>query len=281
MKEIAANIGIEQNSLGLIGGIIKGERQVILVDSPFKKGECGNWKASSNINESEDPCYLIVLDTNYDRLLSVKGCDCVIVVQNNAIVPIRGRNPALKLSDESPQHSENPEPVINLNRLIPPEISFDKHFRMFLDDMQLDLEHHAGANHAGVWVDIPEAKVVFVGDTVVVDQPPFLAYANLELWEADLKLLTSERFNDYQIISSRSGLVDQSQIAEMMGTIAFILQLFDELAVRNASLEDWLAVIPQISEKTNQLELFNSELFYNRLHWGITTYYDLNNRERG
>ena len=281
MKEIAANIGIEQNSLGLIGGIIKGENQVILVDSPFKKGDSGNWKTSSSINESEEPCYLIVLDTNYDRLLSVKGCDCVIVVQNNAVTPIRGRNPALKLGDETSQHSENPEPVINLNRLIPPEISFEKHFRMFLDDMQLDLEHHAGSNHAGVWVIIPDLKVVFVGDTVVADQPPFLAYSNLELWEEDLKLLTSDQFKGYQIISSRSGLVDQSQIAEMMRTIAFIRQLFDELKVKNANLEEWLAIIPQISAKTNQLELFNSELFYNRLHWGITTYYDLNIRERG
>lgn len=281
MKEIAANIGIEQNSLGLIGGIIKGENQVILVDSPFKKGDCGNWKTSSNINENEEPCYLIVLDTNYDRLLSVKGCDCVIVVQNNAITPIRGRNPALKLGDETSQHSENPEPVINLNRLIPPEISFEKHFRMFLDDMQLDLEHHAGSNHAGVWVIIPDLKVVFVGDTVVADQPPFLAYSNLELWEEDLKLLTSDQFKGYQIISSRSGLVDQNQITEMMRTIAFIRQLFDELKVKNANLEEWLAIIPQISAKTNQLELFNSELFYNRLHWGITTYYDLNIRERG
>ena len=281
MKEIAENIGIEQNSLGLIGGIIHGDDRVVLIDSPFKKGTHGNWRPSLGLDESDQQCYLIVLDTNYDRLMGIKGSECVLVAQNNAIAPIRGRNLAPKLSDEVQQYSEGAEPVVNLNRLVPPEMSFEKSLRLFVDDMQIDLEHHAGSNQAGVWVDIPEAKVVFVGDAVLADQPPFLAYADLALWEEDLKLLASKRFKDYQIISSRSGLVGQEQVAEMAAAIAFIREIFDELKEKNAHLEEWLAIVQLISAKTHQLGLFNSEIFYNRLHWGITTYYDLNIRERG
>lgn len=281
MKEIAENIGIEQNSLGLIGGIINGKNRVVLIDSPFKKAAHGNWRASLGLDESDQQCYLIVLDTNYDRLMGIKGSDCVIVAQNNAIAPIRVRNLAPKISDEVQQYSESVEPVVSINRLVPPEMCFEKNLRLFVDDMQIDLEHHAGSNQAGVWVDIPKAKVVFVGDTVLADQPPFLAYADLALWEEDLRLLASDRFKDYQIISSRSGLVDQQQVAEMAATIAFIRELFDELKEKEAPFEEWLAIVQQISAKTHQLGLFNSEIFYNRLHWGITTYYELNIRERG
>lgn len=281
MKEIAENIGIEQNSLGLIGGVINGKSRVVLIDSPFKKGSHGSWRASLGLDENEQQCYLIVLDTNYDRLMGIKGCDCVLVAQNNAITPIRGRSLVPKLSDEGQQYSESVEPVLSINRLVPPEMCFEKNLRLFVDENPIDLEHHAGSNQAGVWVDIPEANVVFVGDTVLADQPPFLAYADMALWEEDLKLLASKRFKDYQIISSRSGLVEQAQVAEMAATIAFIRELFDELKDKEAPLEEWLAIIPQISAKTHQLDLFNSEIFYNRLHWGITTYYDLNIRERG
>lgn len=281
MKEIAENIGIEQNSLGLIGGFINGKNRVVLIDSPFKKSVHCNWRASLGLDENEQQCYLIVLDTNYDRLMGLKGCDCVIVAQNNAIAPIRSRSLSPKLGDEVQQYSESVEPVVSINRLVPPEMSFEKNLRLFVDDMQIDLEHHAGANQAGVWVDIPEEKIVFVGDTVLAEQPPFLAYADLAVWEEDLKILASKRFKDYQIISSRSGLVEHEQVAEMAARITFIRELFDDLKEKEAPFDEWLASIEQISAKTYQLDLFNNEIFYNRLHWGITTYYDLNIRERG
>ena len=46
-------------------------------------------------------------------------------------------------------------------------------------------------------------------------------------------------------------------------------------------IEQWYDRIPQIISKFNHVDLFNSELFYNRLHWGITMYYDANCREKG
>ncbi len=162
-----------------------------------------------------------------------------------------------------------------------PEIIYDNQLTLHVDNLQVDLEHHPGSNYAGTWVEIPERKVVFVGDTVVVDQPPFLAYANLEAWDDDLKLLLSKRYKDYLIVSSRSGVVSNDHINAMSKNITSIWKSFQILQENSAPIDEWYSIIPQISARFSQLDLFNSEIFYNRLHWGISTYFELNRREKG
>lgn len=279
MKQIAPDVTIEQNSLGLYAGIVQTETSMVLIDSPLKPVDGGFWKTTVEQNECSEHCYMIVLDTNYDRLLSIKGCDCVLVSHADAISPIRLRTP--KVSEDSQQPSENSESVVSGNRMLPPEIIFDTELSLHLDSLQVNLEHHPGSNHAGIWVIIPEREIVFVGDTVVVDQPPFLAYANLKAWEKDLNLLLSDQFSDYQIASSRSGVVDRDQIKTMSKHIAMIRNIFETLMESKVPIEQWYDRIPQIISKFNHVDLFNSELFYNRLRWGITMYYDANCREKG
>jgi hypothetical protein len=280
MKEIAENIYIEQNSLGLYGGILRPQDNLILIDSPFNKGEFGNWKASLVDDTNEQACYLVVLDNNYDRLLSMKGCDCSVVSHFDGIAPIRNKS-LLKNLDEPQSYSESSETIQLSNRLINPDINFENELSLYFNDMRIALKNYQGSNVSAIWARIPERNVIFVGDAVVVDQPPFLAYANLPLWEEELKLLSSNEFADYQIVSSRSGVVGHDQVVYMMESIAFVRGLFDELKAKDAPLTDWLSKIPQITAKISQLDLFNSEVFYNRLYWGISTYYDLNCRERG
>ena len=159
--------------------------------------------------------------------------------------------------------------------MLPPEIIFDKQLSLHLDGLQIDLEHHPGSNYAGVWVTIPEHKIIFIGDTVVVDQPPFLAYANLPLWLEELDLLASRAFRGYQIISSRSGLVTQAQVQEMARKLVAIQDLLSPLVRKKTTLEEYLALIPEIMN-LYQVSPLDQELYLNRLQWGLTTWFETN-----
>jgi len=141
--------------------------------------------------------------------------------------------------------------------------------------MELRLEHHRGANIAGSWVELPKEKVLFVGDTVMGDQPPFLAYFNADAWLADLELLNADRFKEYQIVSSRAGLVNPEQVMEMKQVVNKIKTLLDPLMQSNASLDEILKLIPIILEDYH-VDAVRRDLYYNRLRWGLSTYYELN-----
>ncbi len=280
MQEIADNVFIEQNSLGLFAGIVHNDEGTILIDSPIRTDGAGTWRGATARLITGHPRYMVVLDTNYDRFLSIKGNDTTIVAHSETITPLRSRYSAAKAAEDSYQYEGN-EVHTGSNRMQAPEINFDEELSLHLGDLQIKLEHRPGSNMAGVWAIIPERNVVFVGDSVVVDEPPFLAYANLERWEQDLKELASKRFKDYQIVSARSGLVNKDQVKVMTSNISYIGKVFEKLAASKAPIDEWYAKIPAISGKIIELNLFNSDLFYNRLHWGITTYYELNCRERG
>lgn len=281
MQEIASNVFIEHNSLGLIAGIVRTENGTVLIDSPVRKDEASSWRGATARMVTGHPKYMILLDTNYDRLLSVKGTDCVVVAHSESIAPLRSRFGNRQNTEESNSAQENYEQAGSANRILPPEINFETDLTLYVDDLSVELEHHPGSNYAGIWAAIPERKVVFIGDTVIVDQPPFLAYSNPEIWEEDLKLLGSRKYKEYQVISSRSGIVNREQIKTMAKQVSFIRKTFEKLKTNDAPVDQWHEKIPFILEKISELDLFNNELFYNRLHWGITTYYEQNCRERG
>lgn len=280
MQEIADNVFIVHNSLGLVAGIIQNEHGVVLIDCPSRHDEANSWREFAARASVGKPRYMVVMDTNYDRVLSIRGSESILVAHADTIAPIRSRLASLKIADETGSHETHETPGSS-NRMQTPELHFDQKMSLHLDRLSIDLEHHPGSNIAGLWAIIPERKVVFVGDSVLIDQPPFLAYSNLDRWEQDLKELASKRFKDYQIVSARSGLVDKEQVKTMAKHISFINKTFEKLCAAKAPLEEWYAKIPVIIDRMSKIDLFNSELFYNRLHWGITTYYEINCRERG
>ncbi|HOA21390.1 MAG TPA: hypothetical protein PKL82_02755 [Anaerolineaceae bacterium] len=275
MQEIAPNVFIEHNSLGLVTGVIRGKAGSVLIDSPSRQDEMRSWRSGTARLITGDPKFLVHLDTNYDRLLSIKGTDCVIVTHTNSLVQEKVKPSASKNVDESQIPGEGYEVPISPFRLLPPEIVFNQSLSLFLDENEIFLEYHPGSNFAGIWAELPSRKVIFVGDAVLPDQPPFLAYCDLELWLKDLDLLSSKKYRNYQIVSARTGVVGQNQADEMIGHIGAIKALLSPLIAKKAGLEEVLTLIPEILRRYEP-NANTSDMYYNRLRWGLTTYYELN-----
>ncbi|MGB4595143.1 MAG: hypothetical protein WBI14_04500 [Anaerolineaceae bacterium] len=274
MQEIAPNVFIDNNSLGLVTGVIRTDAGSVLVDSPSRHDDARSWRSGTAKLVMGDPKFLISLDTNYDRILSAKGTECVIISQANAITASRGKSTAAKFLDESQSETETHEQQSsNLFRWIPPEIVFEDSLSLHLGNIQIELEHHSGSNIAGVWVNLPQQKIVFIGDAVLVNQPPFLAYANLAVWQQDLELLASREYKGFQIISSRSGVVSTDQVRDMRRLIDSIANLMEPLITGSADLDAYHQLIPKIMKQING-ELDAEDLNINRLRWGLTTWFE-------
>jgi len=64
--------------------------------------------------------------------------------------------------------------------------------------MTVKVEYHPGPATGASWVILPELQIVFVGDAVLRNQPPFLANADLPTWLDTLSLLGSPAFKGWQ-----------------------------------------------------------------------------------
>lgn len=272
MQELTPNVSIQQNALGLFTGIIQTGEGTILIDSPYRTDEPKNWGSRT---AKSDAKFLVLLDTQYDRTLSAKGCDCVVVSQSNFLLPTKPRQQAVKLQEELIGSGDSHEMTGSTSRPFAPEISFDKNMNLSFGGVEVMLEHHPGSNLAGIWAILPQEKVIFVGDSVMGNQPPFLAYSDPANWVLDMKLLASRAYKGYQIVSSRAGLVNQDHVRAMGRTVTFIQNSFAALKEKNAELDTYLELIPRILKRI-EYSPAEGELFFNRLRWGITTYYEFN-----
>ena len=57
--------------------------------------------------------------------------------------------------------------------------------------------------------------------------------------------------------------------------MSFIENAIATLKEKNADLDTYLELIPRILKRI-EYTLAEGELFFNRLRWGLTTYYELN-----
>lgn len=273
MQEIAPNIFIEQNSLGMVTGIIRSANSTTLIDYPFRQDELKSWRGATTRMVSGDARYLIMLDTHYDRLLSAKGSDCTLIAHANTVMPGRMKITNVKGQDDQLIQTESFDPTGNVARLLPPEITFAEQMALHFDEFEIILQHRPGANFAAIWVELPQQKIIFVGDSVMVDQPPYLGFANPEIWVSELETLAGRDYRGYQIVSTRDGIVSQDMVRDWAKVIRYINVTFKELIAEEAELEKWLLKIPEIMKHFNPL-MREDERYYNRLGWGIRNYYD-------
>ena len=157
-------------------------------------------------------------------------------------------------------------------RWAPPSLTFSQHADLHWNDQPLILEHHPGPTPGAIWVILPEAQVVFVGDTVLSNQPPFLASADLPAWIEALDLLVSTKFRNHLVISGRSGPVALETLREQRRSLKYIKKRLETLASREVQPEATETMIPRILGGMDYPPE-RDEQYRQRLAYGLSEYY--------
>ncbi len=248
MQQIERGIYYENSYLGVTLGALVYSHGVIIIDAPLKAEDTRSWR-STLINQRGGPNRLLVsLDAHPDRTLGTRSLDCTIVAHQKTAQVFRNRPTIFKgQSLESGADWETYTEAIGM-RWAAPDITFTERMSLHWGGAEVNLEHHPGPTPGSIWVVIPESRVAFVGDTVVLGQPPFLAHADLEAWLASLELLLTS-YRDYVIVSGRGGPAVGDDIRSMNRLLKEILSGMDSLAKKNASPEDTEVMIPTLLTK--------------------------------
>lgn len=277
MQEIAKDIFIEWNSIGLLTALIRAGDTSVLIDAVPQQEEVHSNRGDVERNLLGTPRFLIVLDSNYDRLMGARACDLPIIAHTNCLGMVKPKQVGSKGGEDQNVHSDGHDAIGNMTRLVTAEIIAQDECTMYLGETELRLEHHSGSNSSALWAILPMQKVVFVGDAVPVRQAPFLAYANLTQWLEDLELLQSDAFADYQIVSSRSGPLDPGDLQKAATMLQGFKKVLARLEKSADCLEDYFDAIPELMQLVAEPG-YDEELCQNRLHWGLTAYYELHYR---
>ncbi|MBN2147106.1 MAG: hypothetical protein JW726_06940 [Anaerolineales bacterium] len=214
---------------------------------------------------------LINLDAHPDRTLGARSLECTIVAQQKAAQVFRSRPSVFKGQNaESGSEWETYEDVMG-TRWALPDITYTTRIAWHWGEQDVICEHHAGPAPGATWVSIPAAQVVFVGDAVLPNQPPFLTNAEIPAWIETLDVLLKE-YRNSRIVSGRGGVVSYDDVRLQRQHLKNIFKSLERLGKQNANPEDVEKLIPGLLADLKFAEGLK-EQYIQRYRHGLCQYF--------
>jgi glyoxylase-like metal-dependent hydrolase (beta-lactamase superfamily II) len=242
-----------------------------MIDAPLRPEDARAWR-SSLINLRGGASRLLVsLDAHLDRTLGTRAMECTVVSHQRTAQLFRNRPVIFKgQSAEGGADWETYDDAIG-TRWASPDITFSDQMTLHWGGPEVVLEHHPGPATGAIWAIIPSASVLFVGDAVTPNLPPFLSQADLPEWIETLDHLMS-KYKDYTIVSGRNGLVGLDAVRTQQRYLKTIHKGLERLAKRNAAPEATENLVPSLLSEGSYPAKY-SEQYTQRLRSGLLQYY--------
>lgn len=272
MIQLERGILVEDSFKGVTIGALVFPHGTIMIDSPLKVKDGRVWHSVLLNQRRGSNRLLVLLDAHPDRTLGSRTMECTILAHQNAADVFRSRPMIFKgTSIESGAIWETYNEAIGMRWAIP-DLTFSDRMVLHWGGPEVTLEYHPGSSKGAIWLIIPEFKIIFVGDTVVVNQPVFLADANLDIWIDEL-LMLKKTYKDFRIISGRSGIVGVDAINSEIGNLRKIRNGLERLAKRGAAPE---ATMKMVNPMLKGLDYPNEwhDLYKQRLRYGLYQQYN-------
>jgi glyoxylase-like metal-dependent hydrolase (beta-lactamase superfamily II) len=273
MQEIYSGIYIESSYIGVTLGAINLAHGLLLIDAPPRPEDVRSWRASLiNLGGGVDRL-LVNLDAHIDRTLGARSMESTIVAHEKTAQVFRNRPTAFKGQDVETGAEWELCTGLGSIRWSPPEITFSQRLMIHWNEMPVILEHHPGSQPGAVWVILPESSIIFLGDAVMLNQPPFLASADIPAWIESLNTLLLPNYQNYMLVSGRGGLVTIERVRAQIRYLETIQARLDGLAEQKLPPETTESLIPELFSEYQGLNSVRQQLYHQRLRWGLNHYY--------
>lgn len=272
MQSIHKDIYIEDHFAGVTLSVISMPRGLIQIDAPPSPEDARSWRAALMNLSSGMERVLINLDAHPDRTIGARSMDSTVIAHEKTAQTFRSRPNTFKAQGDETGADWEAIPGLGSVRWAPPEISFAEQMTLYWSDSPVKLEYRPGPANGAIWVILPVEKIVFVGDAVLKNQPPFFAGANLSKWMDALDLLLSPAFKGYNIISSRGGAVTANIIKNQLDFLKYTRERLEKMADRKAHPDATEKLIEPLLGRI-KFPAVRHKQFAQRLRYGLHYYY--------
>ena len=273
MNSISKQVFIETKYPGVILGVIGHAKGMILIDAPPSPEDGRSWRASLMGLGGGPERTLINLDAHPDRTLGVRAMDCNVIAHEHTAEVFRNRPNTFKPhNDETGANWETISGGLTGIRWVTPETSFTHSMTIQWGETKVLLESHPGPNQGAIWVIIPDEKIVFIGDTVLKDKPPFLANADLPAWLETLNILQGKEYKDYTVISGRDGIINTTAIKNQVDFIKEAHKRLEKIASKAKKDNPTDSLVQPLLSKFKYPAAYQNQ-YTQRLSYGLQEYY--------
>ena len=272
MHPITEHTFYETDYPGVTLGAVIMPGGTLIIDSPLRAEDARTWKTTLLTRSRGSHRLLISLDAHTDRVIGTRYMDCAVLTHQEVLNTIKGYTAVFKGQPTGSSSEWEHYPEVSGTRWFLPGITYSKRMTLHWGEGDIIIEHHPGPDPGASWVIIPDEKVIFLGDTILVDQPPFLAMSNLPQWIAAISELRVPRYREYTFVSGRGGPVSIEFVREQHEHFRWLHRRLESLAARGAPVEDTEALIDPYLAKIDFDPALRAR-YAQRLRYGLERYY--------
>lgn len=219
MKKLTRSVYFENAYGGVSLGAFLFSEHTVFVDAPLRPEDGRAWLAALEQAGASPQRTLVFLDAHPDRTLGAQSLHADVLAHEEIAHQMSRRAAVFKtLRQESGAEWESTPGLTGL-RLVLPRITFSHSANLHFDDSVLQLQSRPGAAPGACWLLAPNEQVLFVGDTLALNEPPFLGQANIPQWMEQLEELQSRQYKDFTIVAGRGGKAEPRDIKQMFALL--------------------------------------------------------------
>ncbi len=217
IQEVAPKIFVETEFHGANVGFVVTSEGVILIDTPMLPDDAHLWQEEIRQRTDKEIRYIINTDHHRAHIVGNQYFPMATVIahefawKNMQSYGDSFRTRLLNLyGDRIPEAAEEWKQHLEITL---PEITFTDRTILFSGDKEIQMVPVGGHTPATTVIYFPNERLLFAGDLVVTDRPPFLSQGNTKEW---LQALTYLRKLQYDILIPGHGEVTGKEATERM-----------------------------------------------------------------
>ncbi len=247
MEQVAPNVYIQTSYTGVNVGAVRSPQGIIGIDAPSYPRDARNWVTQLRRLDRKPIQYLILTNSHGDRILNTRWFDAPLLVHKDTSNTLYNYGKRFPTSIIESLTTRNPEKgrEISTSPVETPSLSFTHSLTRYQHAYKIELMVAPNAAPGGIWVFFPESGVLFVGDTLVSNQHPFLATANSAAWLTTLHKLTNWVGKVNTIVPGRGPLSGAQAIEPLQHYIQLMQRLVQQLVDEDAPKEETAVLVPK------------------------------------
>lgn len=215
--EIAAGVYVETGFHGANVGFIVTDEGVILIDTPSLPDDARLWRGEIGKRTEQEITYIVNTDHHRGHILGNQYFPTATVITHEfAWKNMQSYGDSFRTRLLNRYRDRIPDAVEEWNqhlRIVLPGITFTDRTILFKGTKEVHLVPVGGHTEATTVVYLPRDRVLFAGDLVVTDRPPFLSQSNTKKW---LQALTYLRKLRYDVLVPGHGELCGKEATERM-----------------------------------------------------------------
>jgi cyclase len=217
IREIATDIFVETNFHGANVAYVRTDEGVILIDTPMLPKEARQWRAEIEKKTGQQIIYIINTDHHRAHVIGNQFFPtATVIAHEQAWKEMKSYGDSFRTRLINMYRERIPEAVAEWKdnlEIIKPSITYTGRTILFKGDKEIHMIPVGGHTPATTVVLFPNDGLLFAGDVVVTNRPPFLSQGNTKEW---LDALTYLRRLQYDVLIPGHGELTGKEATEKM-----------------------------------------------------------------